>query len=347
MRAVVFHRYGPPDVLRLVDRPLPPVGSGQVRVRIHASVATPPDCAFRAADPIIIRLMLGLTRPRHEGMGSTLAGEIDAVGEGVTRWSVGQRVMGASDMTFGTYADFSVLGENAVLAAIPDTHGYAEAAALSEGFLTAMPFLRDEARLSARQSILINGASGSIGTMAVQLAGSAGAHVTGVCSHRNIDLIRSLGADAVIDYGRHDFTRDAGAYDVIFDAVGKSSFARAKRALKPTGIYMTTVPSFGIVIPTLLAGNAGGKRGLLATTGLRADSAKAADLDLLAAMMERGELKAVIDRAYPLEMAAAAHDYVETGRKRGSVVIAVTEKGQPESTLTSGPAKMNARAATP
>jgi len=341
MRAIVCHRYGPPDVLRLVDRPVPEVGPGQVRVRIHASVATPPDCAFRAADPFIIRLMFGLRRPRNEGMGTVLAGEIDAIGEGVTRWSVGQRVMGASDGNFGPYAEFIVLDESAVLAPLPEPVGYAEAAALSEGFLTAMPFLRDEARLAEGQSILINGASGSIGTIAVQLAKLQGAMVTGVCSRRNIDLVKALGADEVIDYGKEDFTLRTGAYDVIFDAVGKSSFAHAKPALKATGTYMTTVPSLAIVLPTLRARKAGGKRGLLATTGLRPDSAKIADLQLLAGMMGAGELKTVIDRAYSLELTAQAHEYVETGRKRGSVVIAVTEQGQPRSTLTSdtaGPA---------
>lgn len=324
MKAVVFDRYGPPDVMRIVDLPRPVPGDDEVLIAIQASVATPPDCAFRSANPFIIRLMFGLTRPRNNRLGTVLAGIVEAVGKNVTRFRPGDKVYGASDEAMGTYAEHFALKETAVLARIPERISFGEAAGLCEGFLTAMPFLRDEARLVPGQSILINGASGNIGSVAVQLAKVMGAEVTGVASARNRDLVLSLGADHFIDYGQHDFTAHKGRYDVIFDAVGKSSFSRAKPALQPQGIYMTTVPSLGIIIPTLQARKAKGKKGLLATTGLRKPEDKLKDLNLLSEMIATGKLRCVIDRTYPLDKIAEAHAYVETGRKRGSVVIEMT-----------------------
>jgi NADPH:quinone reductase-like Zn-dependent oxidoreductase len=321
MKAVVFDRYGPPEVMRIVDQPRPVPSDDEVLIRIHASVATPPDCAFRSADPFIIRLMFGLFRPRNNRLGTVVAGVVETVGKNVTRFSPGQRIYGASDDKMGAYAQYIALPETGMLGSIPDGVSFGEAAGLCEGFLTAVPFLRDEAGLQPGQSILINGASGNIGSTAVQLAKDMGAEVTGVASARNRDLVLSLGADRFIDYNEDDFTTHEGRYDVIFDAVGKSGFSRSKPALKAKGVYMTTVPSFSIIIPTLRAKKAKGKRGLLATTGLRKPEAKLRDLHLLSQMIAEGKLRCVIDRTYPLEKISEAHAYVETGRKRGSVVI--------------------------
>lgn len=327
MKAAMIDRYGAPDVLEVREVPKPIPQPGEVLIRVHASVATPSDCAFRSADPFIVRFFTGLTRPRMSIIGTALAGEVVEAGPGVTRLRAGDRVYGSSDVSAGTHAEFICLPEDGSLALMPPTIGFGEAAGISEGFLTAMPFLRDEAMLQPGQRLLVNGASGCIGTVAVPLAKHMGAHVTAVCSTRNVELVRSLGADEVIDYTREDFTQRSATWDAIFDAVGKSSFSRCKRALTPNGIYMTTVPSFGIVWPTLRArmakSGATGKRGLLATTGLRPAADKAKDLELLTGLCEAGILRAVVDRTYPLEEIVEAHRYVETGRKRGSVVIAI------------------------
>ncbi len=326
MRAIAIDRYGPPEVLRLVERPKPRLAAGGVLIRIRASVATPPDCAFRSANPFIIRLMFGLLRPRFDIVGCCFAGEVEAVGEGVTRFAVGDAVYGASDSGFGCYAEYIALAEDGVIARMPSGTAFGDAAALSEGFLTALPFLRDGANLRPGQSLAIIGASGSIGTMAVQLAKGMGAEVTAICSGRNAPLVHSLGADHVIDYTREDLGARQEAYDVIFDAVGTSSLRRMRRALKPGGVYLTTVPSLHILLPTLrfkADAKAGRKRGKLMTTGLRAASDKCADLVTLSEMIEARRLQTVIDRRYPLEEASAAHAYVETRRKRGSVVIDV------------------------
>lgn len=328
MKAAMLDRYGPPDVLVIRDVPQPEPKAGEVLIRVHASVATPSDCAFRSADPFIVRFFAGLTRPKHAIIGTVLAGEVVKVGEGVTRFRTGDRVYGSSDVTAGTHAEYICQPAEGAVAPMPRNLDYGEAAGISEGFLTAMPFLRDEAKLAAGQRLLVNGASGCIGTVAVPLAKHMGAHVTAVCSTRNVELVRGLGADEVIDYTREDFTGRREAWDAIFDAVGKSSFARCRRALTPHGIYMTTVPSFSIVWPTLrarMSSGKGGQRGLLATTGLRSAADKAKDLELLTGLCEAGVLKPVIDRTYPLEAIAEAHRYVETGRKRGSVVVAIAE----------------------
>lgn len=319
MKAAVIDRYGPPEVFDLREVPTPVPGNNEVLVRVHASVATPPDCAFRSADPFIVRLFAGLTRPRNGILGSTLAGEVAAVGASVTRYRIGDRVVGAT-LGNGGYAEYCTFAEDGVLA--PAVLGPAEAVALAEGYLTAMPFLRDEATLKPGDRLLINGGSSNTGAVAIQLAKHFGADVTAVCSGRNIEMVRALGADRVIDYTRDDFAAERGRYDVIFDAVGKSSFAHCTPALTGTGVYMTTVPTMEIAW-LMLTGRrrSRGKRALLATTGLRPVADKAKDLAVMNDLIAAGVLRAVIDRHYPLEQIAEAHRYVETGRKRGSVVI--------------------------
>lgn len=324
MRAAVIDRYGPPEVFALRDVARPEPRDNEVLVRIHAAVATPPDCAFRAADPFIVRFFAGLFRPKQGILGDSFAGEIAAVGSGVTRFNVGDRVVGANGDGTGAYAEYCAVPEDAALGVMPAGQSFADAVSICEGYLTAMPFLRDEAKLKGGERVLINGASGSVGASAVQLAKHLGAEVTGVCSRPNVEMVKGLGADRVIDYAQNDFTAEAGRYDVIFDAVGKSSFSRSANALAPTGVYMTTVPTVEIAWLMLTGRKTSkGKRALLATTGLRPAVEKAKDLVLMNALVEAGVLRAVIDRHYPLAEIADAHRYVETGRKRGSVVIDV------------------------
>lgn len=327
MRAMVIRRYGGPEVFEAAELDMPVAGEGQVLVRNHATVATPPDVAFRSADPFIVRFFAGLTRPKAGVLGDTISGEVVAVGPGVTRLRVGERVYGCTAAGNGAYAEYAAVGVGA-LAAMPPGVGFAEGAALIDGFMTAQPFIHDEAQLTRGQSILINGAAGAIGGMAVQLARNAGAIVTGVCSTRNVAHLTALGADRVIDRTREDFCDAVEAYDVIFDAVGKSSFTACREALKPGGIYLTTVPSLGIAGHMLIKPR--GKRAKLATTGLRPDAQKRRDLGILNGLVTAGKVRAVIDRRYPLAEIADAHRYVETGRKVGSVVIdfAAAEAGR-------------------
>lgn len=321
MKAVTQDRYGPPEVLELREIPRPEPGAGEMLVRVRAGTVTLADCAFRSADPFIVRFFGGLFAPkRNTVLGGALAGEVAAVGSGVTRFVPGDRVFGA---VMGAHAEFVCVPETAALVPTPAGLEDGEAAGLAYGVLTAMPFLRDEARLEAGQSILINGAASSIGLVATQLARHFGAVVSGVCSARNAGLVSGLGADRVIDREQEDFTTAREAYDVIFDAVGKSSFSRCRRALKPGGIYLTTVPSLGIVFDMLWRAKAARRRAKLATTGLRSESAKTADLALIDGLLASGALRPVVDRRFPLAEAAAAHRYVETGRKAGDVVLEV------------------------
>ena len=323
MKAAVIDRYGPPEVFMIRDVEKPAPKDGEVLIRVHATVATPSDCAFRSANPFIVRFFAGMLRPKWGILGDTLAGEVEAVGTGVTRFKAGDRIVGSTG-DVGAYAEYCTVKETAAMIAFPATLGHAAAVAICEAYLTAMPFLRDEAKLGPGDRLLINGASGSIGACAVQLGKHFGAEVTAVCSGRNAEMVKALGADRVIDYTTADFTTEEGRDDAIFDAVGKTSFSRCARALAPNGVYMTTVPTMQIA-RLMLTGRktAKGKRALLATTGLRPAAEKSKDLVVMNELIEAGALRAVVDRHYPLDQMADAHRYVETGRKRGSVVIDV------------------------
>lgn len=240
----------------------------------------------------------------------------------------GDEVYAATGASFGAHAEYICLPQDGALALKPASASFEESAALCEGTLTALPFLRDLAQLQAGQSVLINGASGSVGTTAVQLAKLFGAGITGVCSTRNLELVKSLGADRAIDYTAEDFTQSGRTYDVIFDAVGKSSFSRCKRSLKPRGIYLSTVPSLAIMLQMLWTARFGGKKAMISFAGLRPERDKAGDLVALAELVEDGKIKAVIDRCYQLQEAAEAHRYVERGHKTGHVVITMQAGGR-------------------
>jgi NADPH:quinone reductase-like Zn-dependent oxidoreductase len=323
MKAAYVDRYGPPEVISVREIAAPVVSEHDVLVRQVASNVSPADCAMRSADPFIVRFFTGLLRPKAGIPGETIAGTVEAVGAKVTRFKAGDRVFGITELAKGALAELIAVPESSALAQMPEAMSFEQAGALPYSFLTAMPFLRDEAKLEPGQSILINGAAGSIGTVAVQLARNIGAHVTAVCSTRNVELVLSLGANDVIDRTKQDFTARREAYDVVFDCVGKSSLAACRDALKPGGIYLTTVPSWAIMRTMLFGNRAGQKRGKLATTGLRKAADKRTDMELLAEMVERGEVRAVIDRTYPLAEIAEAHRYVEAGTKAGDAIIAI------------------------
>ncbi|MDC9825923.1 NAD(P)-dependent alcohol dehydrogenase [Devosia sp. ZB163] len=318
MLAAVVDRYGPPEALVIREVPTPVPGPEQVLVQIHATVVTPSDVAFRNGELWIARLFSGPFKPRLPILGDAFAGVVVSVGAGVTRFSAGDRVAGATGPALGAHAQFVVVDEAGAMIRLPSEVEFGAAAGLCDGGLVALPFLRDQARLEAGQHVLVNGASGSIGTAAVQVARAMGAVVTGVTSTRNVELVRSIGADRVIDYTAEDFTAVDAAYDVIFDTVGKSSFARCYDALKPDGIYLTPTP---MLSPAMLRKS--GRRARFAATGLRRPAEKAKDLVQLFDWLAAGKLRTVIEREYDFADIAAAHAHVEAGHKVGSIVVNV------------------------
>jgi len=316
MKAVVHDRYGPPDVLRLedVERPVPK--DDEVLVRIHATTVTRTDCGLRSADLFISRFYTGLRRPRRRILGSELAGEVEAVGAAVNEFAVGDEVFGVGG---GAHAEYICVRESGALAHKPAGMTFQEAAAVCDGAALALVCLR-KADLRKGQSIVVYGASGSVGTAAVQLAKYFEADVTAVCDTKNLELVRSLGADQVIDYTQEDFTKNGQTYDVVFDAVGKHSFRRCRRSLKPGGIFLETDLGFMWHVPllALLTRRIGNKRLAL---GIIRYAKK--DVLLLREIIEAGKYRAVIDRSYPLEQVVEATRYVETGQKTGNVVLTV------------------------
>jgi NADPH:quinone reductase-like Zn-dependent oxidoreductase len=323
MRAVVYDRYGAPDVLRLADVEHPVPKDDEVLVKIRATTVNRTECGLRSAKPFITRFFTGLRRPKRRILGMELAGEVEAVGPAVTEFEVGDHVFGV--LGSGAHAEFVCAPESAPLARKPAGLSFEEAAAVCDGASLALACLRTADRRKG-QAILIYGASGSVGTAAVQLAKNFDADVTAVCNTKNLELVKSLGANEVIDYTREDFTRNGKLYDVIFDAVGKHSFRRCRGSLKPGGTYVETDLGFLWHVPllALLTRRIGDKRVKLGITRYTKE-----DVCVLKELIEAGRYKAVIDRTYPLEQAIEATRYVETGEKTGNVVLTVsTDRGR-------------------
>ena len=325
MKAAVYRSYGPPDVVSVDDAPKPVPRDDEVLVRIHAATLGVVDSLARQGAPFYARVHFGLRRPRFAVLGSDFAGQVEAAGPAVTRFTVGDQVFGTLAPRFGAHAEYACLSEHAAIAPKPAGLTYAEAAALAD--TTALCFLREKASLGPGQAILINGASGAVGSAAVQLARHAGATVTGVCSGAHTGLVRELGASTVIDYTETDFTRAGQSYDVIFDVAGKSSFSRCRAALTPGGAYLTTAPSLAILLQMPWTSRSGARRAIVAFTGLRPPSEKRKDLLAIRELAEASALAPVIDACYPLVRIADAHRHVDAGHKKGNVVITMT--GQP------------------
>jgi NADPH:quinone reductase-like Zn-dependent oxidoreductase len=323
MRAVVHDRYGKPDVLHLADVERPVPKDDEILVRIHATSVTRTDCGLRSAKPFMSRFITGVRRPKRPILGMEFAGEVEAVGAAVREFGIGDRVFGVKG--FGANAEFVCVRESAPVAHMPAGMTFEEAAAVSDGVCMALPCLRKrEADIRRGRSVLVYGASGSVGTAAVQLLKHFEADVTGVCNTKNVELVRSLGADEVIDYERSDFTKNGKTYDVILDAVGKHSFRRCRRSLRPGGIYVTTDLGFMWHAPLLmmLTRWIGDKRSTIGVARYRKE-----DVELVKKLIEAGEYRAVIDRRYPLEDVVDATRYVETGQKTGNVVLVVDQPG--------------------
>ena len=321
MKAAVHTRYGPPEVVRIQDVDRPAVGDRDVLVRVHATTVNRTDCAYRAARPFFVRPLTGITRPRRTIMGTEFAGEVESVGRGVTSFSVGDRVFGYSEGAFGAHAEYLAVPEHGSIATIPAGVTFEQAAPGTEGAHYALACIR-HAGTRAGQDVLVNGATGGIGSAAVQLLKNLGVTVTAVCATEHLDLVRKLGADRVVDYTAHDFTQDEQTYDAVYDAVGKSTFGRCRRLLKPGGVYMSSElgpwaqnPVLALVTPLL--------RGRKVKIPVPRDDQSI--VRHLRDLIESGDFTPVIDRRYPLDRIVDAYRYVETGQKIGNVVITVAD----------------------
>lgn len=324
MKAILHTQYGPPDLLQLgeVEKPIPK--ANEILIKIQATTVTTSDCNVRnfTFTPKLfllpMRMQLGFNTPKINILGIDLAGEVEAVGVDVKRFKKGDQVFGTPDLAMGAHAEYICLPEDGVLTTKPANTTWEETAAIPNMGNTALYFIRDLGNIQAGSNVLINGASGGIGTFAIQLAKYYGAEVTGVCSTTNVEMVKSLGADKVIDYTKEDFTESGETYDVIFDAVGKLSYSRCKSSLKNNGIFLTTLPTMAIILQTMWTSMRGGKKVKFGDA-----VPKIENLIFLKELIEAGKIKPVIDRIYSLEQTAEAFRYVEKGHKKGNVVITV------------------------
>jgi len=325
MKAIVFTKYGPPDVLQLKDVEKPTPKDDEVLIKIHAATVATADCELRSFTFTLwlwlpLRIMFGVIKPRIRILGQELAGEIEAVGKNVKGFEKGDQVF-APINGFGAHAEYICLSGSAAMATKPTNMSYEEAASVTVFALNALHFIR-KANIESGQKVIINGAGGSIGTIAVQLAKHFGAEVTAVDSAGKLDMLRSIGADHVIDYAQEDFTKNGETYDVILDVVGKSSFSPSMRSLRKNGRYVLANPRLLPILRGLWTSNTSSKKVLFEFA-----SYKSEDLIFLRDLIQAGKIKSVIDRSYPLEQVAEAHRYVDSGQKMGNVVITIEHDG--------------------
>ena len=321
MRAIVNTKYGPPEIVRLmeVDKPVP--GDNEILIKVHATTVNRTDCGFRSSKYLISRFFTGMFRPKFKILGTEFAGEIETIGKTVTSFRVGEKVFGYNDTKCGAHAEYMTIAENESVATMPGNLSFEQAAPITEGAHYALCDIR-AAKVKSGQKVLVYGASGAIGSAAVQLLKYFGAKVTAVCNTKNVEVVKSLGADQVIDYTRQDFTKTDQMFDFVFDAVGKSSLAQCKPLLRKKGIYISTELGknsenifFALFTPIL-----GGKKVLFPIPTITKE-----DVILLKGLVESGQYKPVIDRKYSLEQIIEAYKYVESGQKVGNVVITLTE----------------------
>jgi len=315
MKAATCTKYGNPSFLKLVEISKPTPKEDQVLVKIHASSVTSGDARIRRADPYVIRLIFGFNRPRKSVLGVVVAGEIESVGSKVTKFKAGDKVFGTTGMSFGAHAEYQCISENGTLALMPEEISFEEAAAIPFGATASLHFLR-KGNVKQGQKVLIYGASGALGTMAIQLAKEFGAEVTAVCSSTNTKMVLDLGADKVIDYTKEDFTKNGIKYDVIFDTIGKSSFSSGLKSLTKKGTMLLASASMGQMLRGAISSMFGRKKII---SGVIKETAE--DMNFFKKLIEVGKLKAVIDKVYSLEEIAKAHTHVDSGHKKGNVII--------------------------
>ncbi|WP_186754209.1 NAD(P)-dependent alcohol dehydrogenase [Echinicola salinicaeni] len=321
MRAIITTGYGSPEIFKIGKVAKLTAKPNELLIKIHASSVTKADTMMRTGKPYIGRLMIGLTKPKKPIWGTGFAGIVESVGSEVTQFKVGDKVFGENIASMGTYAEFVTVPEDGIVAHIPKNLGYEEAACLCDGGITSLNFLCVLGNIKSGQKVLINGASGSLGTAAVQIAKYFGAEVTGVCSSKNIDLVKELGADHVIDYSKEDFTTNANTYDIIYDTVGKRSFAECRNALTEHGVYASPVLGMPLLSDMMFTAVFGKKKAKFSATGALPQKKIKRLLKFLIEIIESGKLRLVIDRTYPLEQLADAHQYIDKGHKKGNVVL--------------------------
>lgn len=321
MQAITYQEYGNSDVLEITEMAKPQPTDNEILVKIYASTVTPVDIAFLKGQPYIARLFTGLFKPKNQILGTELSGEIVAIGKNITQYKVGDVIFAAPADGYGAHAEYICLPEDGAQAHMAEGWSYEQAAAICNGALTALPFLRDAGKIKAGDKVLIIGASGSIGLAALQFAKNFGAHVTGICSAGNVDLVTSLGADQVVDYNQQDFAKNGVKYDIIFDTIGNRNFHKCRNSLVKKGHYLTTTINFGNLLFTLFGNIWGGKQAIFAATGLRKAADQIVDLAYIKNLISNGKLKIIIDRAYPFEQIADAYEYVGAGHKVGNLVI--------------------------
>lgn len=326
MKAVVHTKYGEPNVLKIKDVKKPNPQSKEVLIKIYSTSVTTAQTLMRRGIPRFGRLFLGLTKPKLLNPGTDLAGKIEEIGKDVKNFKIGDKVFAATDLGGGSYAEYICISESDVIANKPENMNYDEAASIIEGATTALSFLRDSGKIKSGQKVLINGASGSIGTAAIQLAKYFCAEVTGVCSTSNTKMVEELGADKIIDYTKEDFTKNSDKYDVIFDTVGKISFANCKNVLTENGIFLSPVLNLKILFQMIWTSMFGKKKAIFSATGLRKPDLKIRDLVFLKKLIEEEKLKAIIDKKYKIEDVVESHKYVEEGHKKGNVVLSIVNE---------------------
>lgn len=320
MKAIVYQRYGPPDVLQLKEIGKPTPRDNEVLIRTHATTVTAGDCRVRslrmpAGFGLISRLVLGVSGPRQPILGSELAGKVESVGKDVNKFKVGDEVFAFTGARLGCHAEYKCMPQDGAVALKPANLSFDQAAAMSSGGTTALSFLR-RAKIQSGEKVVVIGASGGVGTAAVQLAKHFGAEVTGVCSTANLELVRSLGADHVIDYTKQDFREDGETYDIIVDTAGTAPFSRIKASLRERGRLLRVLSGLPDILGVPWVSMTSGKKVIAGPASWQAE-----DLRFLAKLSEAGEFKPVIDRRYPFEQIVEAHRYVDTGHKKGNVII--------------------------
>lgn len=321
MNAIVATGYGSPEVLKLQQVNKPEPNANEVLVRVITSAATTADAMMRTGKPYFARFYIGLNKPKRGIPGTGFSGIVEQIGGNVSKFNVGDRVFGETAFGFRANAEYLTIPENGIILPMPENLDHSEAANFCDGHLTSYNFLKQIAKLKEGDKVLINGASGSLGTSAIQIAKYLGAHVTAVCSGRNTGMVKSLGADVVIDYLQKDFTNGDSSYDYVYDTIGKSSFATCKKILKDQGVYLSPVLKFPLLIQMIYTSLFGRKKAKFEATGANKEDKLLNMLSEVVEIYKAGNLKTVIDRQFPLEKLAEAHRYIDGGHKKGNVVI--------------------------
>ncbi|MCF8277023.1 MAG: NAD(P)-dependent alcohol dehydrogenase [Flavobacteriales bacterium] len=321
MKAIITTGYGSPEIFKMDNVAKPTAKPNELLIKIHASSVTKADTMMRTGKPYIGRLMLGLMKPKNPIWGTGFAGVIEAVGSEVTQFKVGDKVFGENIETFGTYAEYVTVAEDGIVAHLPENLPFEEAAGMGDGGITSLNFLCNLGNVKPGDKVLINGASGALGTAAVQIAKHFGAEVTGVCSTQNVSLVWELGADHVIDYTKEDFTENKNSYDLIYDTVGMRAFSECCDTLKENGVYASPVLGMPLLGHMLASSIIGTKRAKFSATGALPHKEIKRLLALLIDIIEAGHLKGIVDRSYPLDKVVDAHEYIDKGHKRGNVVL--------------------------